>query len=71
MSSGMDSRITALERAFQLAKLGQVATLSDLLGTLKRDGYSVSQIDGPVLKRQLRELIKAARPDMAGRSSPR
>jgi hypothetical protein len=61
MVSGMDQRMTALERAFQLAKSGRVATLSDIITSLKRDGYSADQIDGPLLKRQLTDLIKAAR----------
>jgi hypothetical protein len=28
-----------------------------------REGYSASQIQGPLLKRQLTDLIKAARPE--------
>lgn len=53
--------MTALERAFQLARSGRVAGLPDIISSLKRDGYSTNQIEGPVLKRQLAELIKAAR----------
>ncbi len=53
--------MTALERAFQLAKSGQVSTLTEIVGSLGRDGYAVSQIEGPALKRQLRDLIRAAR----------
>jgi hypothetical protein len=62
----MDQRMTALERAFQLAKSGRVAGLTDIIASLKRDGYSAIQIEGPLLKRQLADLIKAAR---AGRTS--
>jgi hypothetical protein len=57
----MDPKMTALERAFQLAKSGQVSGITDIIGSLKRDGYCTSQIDGPTLKRQLRSLIRAAR----------
>jgi hypothetical protein len=57
----MDQRMTALERAFQLARSGRVAGLTDIITSLKRDGYSTSQIEGPLLKRQLAGLIKAAR----------
>ena len=53
--------MTALERAFQLARSGRVARLTDIVASLKRDGYSASQIEGPLLKRQLANLIKAAR----------
>jgi hypothetical protein len=57
----MDQRMTALERAFQLARSGRAAGVRDIITSLKRDGYSASQIEGPLLKRQLADLIKAAR----------
>jgi hypothetical protein len=57
----MDQRMTALERAFLLARSGHVAGLKDIITSLKRDGYSSSQIEGPLLKRQLADLIQAAR----------
>jgi hypothetical protein len=61
----MDKNMSALERAFQLAKSGQVAGLSEIAASLNREGYSASQIEGPVLKRQLAALIKAARKSSA------
>jgi hypothetical protein len=57
----MDHRLTTLERAFQLARSGQVSTITEIVKSLKRDGYSTDQIEGAVLKRQLTDLIKAAR----------
>ena len=60
--------MTELERAFQLARSGRVAGLSDTITSLKRDGYSASQTEGPLPKRQLADLIKAAR---GGTSSDR
>jgi hypothetical protein len=65
----MNSRLTALERAFQLARSGQVSTITEIVGSLRRDGYSTNQIDGPALKRQLRNLITVARPQ--GKNSDR
>jgi hypothetical protein len=59
--SGMDHKMTALERAFQLARSGQVSKIAEIVGSLKRDGYSTDQIQGRVLRRQLRDLIMAAR----------
>lgn len=53
--------MTALERAFQLARSGRVAGLSEIVTSLNREGYSASQIEGRLLKRQLADLIKAAR----------
>ena len=52
--------MTALERAFQLARSGSVAGLTEIVTSLHREGYSASQIEGRVLKRQLSDLIKAA-----------
>jgi hypothetical protein len=57
----MDQKMTALERAFQLARSGSVAGLSEIAVSLNREGYSAKQIEGPILKRQLGDLIKAAR----------
>jgi hypothetical protein len=57
----MDQKMSALERAFQLAKSGSVARLTEIASSLNREGYSASQIEGPLLKRQLADLIKAAR----------
>ena len=53
--------MTAMERAFQLARSGQGSGLSEILSALKGEGYSVSQIEGPTLRRELRVLIRAAR----------
>jgi hypothetical protein len=55
--------------ALELARSGRVAGLTDITTSLRRDGYSASQIQGPLLKRQLADLIKAAR--TGGTSSPR
>jgi hypothetical protein len=59
----MNQRMTALERAFQLARSGQVLTVSEIKTSLGRDGYSTNQLDGPSLRRQLTGLIRARRLD--------
>jgi hypothetical protein len=70
----MDHRMTALERAFQLARSGQVSGLSEIVKALSREGYSGNHIEGPALRRQLAGLIKTARqgpryePALANRS---
>jgi hypothetical protein len=61
MVGGMEYRKTALERAFQLARSGRVAQVTDIITLLNREGYYGSQIEGRLLKRQLADLIKAAR----------
>jgi hypothetical protein len=53
----VDQNVTALERAFQLAKSGNVATMDALKHQLKTEGYSVTTITGKALTRQLRALI--------------
>jgi len=55
--------MTALERAFQLAKSGRVATFTEIVHSLRRDRYDIHQLQGPALRRQLTALIKAARMD--------
>jgi hypothetical protein len=56
----MDHTVTALERAFQLAKSGDYKSVSDIKKRLSSEGYSVAQITGRVLSKQLDALIKAA-----------
>ncbi len=57
----MDHTVTALERAFQLAKSGSCASVADLKKRLRSEGYSTTQVTGRVLSKQLDALIKAAR----------
>jgi hypothetical protein len=57
----MDHTITALERAFQIAKSGGCASVADLKKRLREEGYSVTQITGRALSKQLNDLLKAAR----------
>lgn len=52
---------TALERAFQLAQTGEFAGLGAVIDRLRAEGFSVIQIEGPLLRRQLRELCAASR----------
>ena len=57
----MDPKISALERAFQLAGSGQVATVYDLKRQMDREGYDSRVVLGPMLTSQLRVRIKVAR----------
>jgi hypothetical protein len=54
-------RPTAIERAFELARSGNVPTVAAILTVLKREGYSNDQIAGRSLHRQLKVLIETAR----------
>ena len=53
-----------IERAFELAKSGQVSSLEKLAYRLKREGFpSVhSHLLGRAIRKQLTELIKANQP---------
>jgi hypothetical protein len=64
----MDHRTTVLERAFQLAKSGLFGSVDEIKRQLKKECYSVDQITGRTLSKQLIALIKAARVD---RDDPR
>jgi len=59
----MTHRPTTLERAFELARSGGYATISDIRKQLKVEGFSdaPSQISGPSMLKQLRRLCDAAR----------
>jgi hypothetical protein len=70
----MDSKVTALERAFQLARSGRMATIDDIKKHLKREGYDeVVTEGGRSLTTQLRELVRNAGADArtAGKSDAR
>ena len=63
MLGAMDNKRTELERAFDLAKSGACASIDDLRRCLKLEGYSLHQVTGPSLNKQLRALIlEAQRP---------
>ena len=52
---------TPLERAFELARSGDYASVAEIKAQLSKEGLSHGQIEGPTLVRQLRELCIAAR----------
>jgi hypothetical protein len=60
MLGAMDHTLTALERAFALAKSGDYASVPDIRKRLIQEGYSASQITGRSLSKQLLALIRAA-----------
>jgi hypothetical protein len=56
----MHSDLTALERAFDLARSGKCHNIMDIYLQLRAEGYSLDQLEGPLLKSQLRHLIEVA-----------
>ena len=59
----MQNRLTALERAFELARSGDCRSTDDIRKRLNAEGYSGQQVTGPTLLRQLREICAASRPE--------
>jgi hypothetical protein len=57
----MTPNVSALERAFQLAKSGRVGGITDIRAQLKREGYDNSVVEGRLLRSQLKALIESAR----------
>lgn len=57
----MKPNITALERAFELAKSGKFASVTEVKSAVSKEGYAMSQMEGPMLAKQLRALVKAHR----------
>ena len=56
----MTDRITTLERAFELARSGDCASISEVREKLAAEGYSLQQLTGPTLLKQLRTLCTAS-----------
>ena len=54
------SGISAIERAFQIAASGRVKDMQELRAVLNREGYDLSQLQGPSLLKQLRDAIRIA-----------
>jgi hypothetical protein len=57
----MDANKTAIERAFELAKSGRLASIDELRRALKSEGYFTHHLTGPSLLGQLRKLIQDSR----------
>jgi hypothetical protein len=61
-----DGSQTVLERAFEVARSGEVEDTSALKTRLSKEGYEISQLEGSSLMRQLRDAIAAAPKREAG-----
>jgi hypothetical protein len=55
-----------LERAFELAGSGRCTSVNELKKQLKREGYSICQIEGRQIVVQLTKLISASCPRADG-----
>jgi hypothetical protein len=57
----MIPNITAIERAFALAKSGKYLYIAEIRERLRFEGYFTETITGPHLSNQLRAAIRSAR----------
>jgi hypothetical protein len=57
----MDPKLSAIERAFQIARTGHATSSQDIKYALIKEGYPPGQIEGPSLSRQLMAIITVAR----------
>jgi hypothetical protein len=57
---GMKPNVSALERAFELARSGRCLTLEEIRACLHAEGYSNGVVVGRHLSAQLRQLIREA-----------
>ncbi|RNJ50042.1 hypothetical protein [Methylocystis hirsuta] len=65
----MPTILTTLERAFVLARSGECACIGDLVKRLDREGYDGRQIYGPLLRKQIQDLVKEAKKRHSGSPS--
>jgi len=54
--------VTALERAFELARCGEYTDLASLKRRLSVEGYSTDQVAGRTLLAQLKQIISSSQP---------
>jgi hypothetical protein len=54
----MDYKLTAIEKAFQLARFGNCRSLDYLTKQLRHEGYDTTQIYGKALRKQLLQIIR-------------
>ena len=62
---------SAVERAFEIAGSGEVQSIEKLGIALRREGYALNVLTGPLLLKQLRARILAVRQSSEGMKSPK
>jgi len=67
----MKPNISVLERAFELARTGDYKNASEVKRTLAEEGYTIHQVTGPTLVRQINDLCNGRTPAIKAPSSHR
>jgi len=58
----MKPNISPLERAFDLARTGEYRNVTEIKRVLVAEGYTIHQITGPTLVRQLNDICAGRTP---------
>jgi hypothetical protein len=66
----MDGRKTSLEKAFELARSGRCFNVGEIAKALRAERYDPVYLEGPLLKKQLLQLIETARAGSQGTNHP-
>jgi hypothetical protein len=61
--------VSAVERAFELARSGECKNIDQIRSKLSREGYDQDQILGPQLSRQLNDARRQAKKPKGGPTS--
>jgi hypothetical protein len=62
----MNERPTDIERAFELARSGKYASVTEVRDALQAEGFDPKRLQGPSLQKQLRELCAQSRKNQPG-----
>jgi hypothetical protein len=65
----MKPNVNSLERAFELARTGEFASVAQIRVRLHKEGYPTGLVVGKYLAAQLRQLMRSADPGSYGVSS--
>jgi hypothetical protein len=69
-SMSRDKHITAIERAFEIARSGVARNVDEIKKRLREEGYDQDQIYGKALSRQLMEIARLAQVESKLKNTP-
>jgi hypothetical protein len=70
MSRDIEKHITAIERAFEIARSGVARNVDEIKKRLRDEGYDQDQIYGKALSRQLMEIARRAQVESKLKNTP-
>ena len=70
MSRDIEKHITAIERAFEIARSGVARNVDEIKKRLRDEGYDQDQLYGKALTRQLMEIARRAQVESKLKNTP-